>query len=259
MRKSRPFLPSTVFASNDGRYENDNENENNIKEFMINTIYSIIEFICVSNNDKYELSKIRYFDKKYKSKTYKKRTHKKSSKTLKHRGGIRISIGRKKPENISPLAKENKEILSLKNYKNKYEDDSQKLAKDSPEEAEKRAALEKEFESQPKIVQFIQKNIILILLICIVLLYWIRDNIHWNRLSALGYLILTIMMIYTSKVVAQVQSGIGGALSAVYFLEWLLVTKLRWNSVMNVFNIIFSGIEVSNKDMHATPVMYVKE
>jgi hypothetical protein len=40
-------------------------------------------------------------------------------------------IGRKKPENISPLAKENKEILSLKNYKNKYEADTQKLAKDS--------------------------------------------------------------------------------------------------------------------------------
>ncbi len=135
----------------------------------------------------------------------------------------------------------------------------QKLAKDSPEEAAKREATEKAFESQPKIVQFIQKNIILVLLICIVLLYWIRDNIHWNRLSALGYLILTIMMIYTSKVVAQIKSGIGGALSAVYLVEWLLVTKLRWNSVMNVFNIIFSGIEVSNKDMHTVPSMYVKE
>ncbi len=135
----------------------------------------------------------------------------------------------------------------------------QKLAKDSPEEAAKREAAEKAFESQPKIVQFIQKNIILVLLICIVLLYWIRDNIHWNRLSALGYLILTIMMIYTSKVVAQIKSGIGGALSAVYLVEWLLVTKLRWNSVMNVFNIIFSGIEVSNKDMHTVPSMYVKE
>ncbi len=135
----------------------------------------------------------------------------------------------------------------------------QKLAKDSPEEAAKREATEKAFESQPKIVQFIQKNIILVLLICIVLLYWIRDNIHWNRLSALGYLILTILMIYTSKVVAQVKSGIGGALSAVYLVEWLLVTKLRWNSVMNVFNIIFSGIEVSNKDMHTVPSMYVKE
>ena len=40
-------------------------------------------------------------------------------------------IGRKKPENISPLAKENKEILSVKNYENKYAEDSKKLAKDS--------------------------------------------------------------------------------------------------------------------------------
>ncbi len=135
----------------------------------------------------------------------------------------------------------------------------EKLAKDGPEKAAKREALDKAFESQPKIVQFIQKNIILVLLACIVLLYWIRDNIHWNRFSALGYLVLTVMMIYTSKVVAQIKSGLGGALSAIYLVEWLLVTKLRWNSVMNVFNIIFSGIEVSNKDMHTTPVMYVKE
>ncbi len=135
----------------------------------------------------------------------------------------------------------------------------EKLAKDGPEKAAKREELDKAFESQPKIVQFIQKNIILVILACIVLLYWIRDNIHWNRFSALGYLVLTVMMIYTSKVVAQIKSGLGGALSAIYLVEWLLVTKLRWNSVMNVFNIIFSGIEVSNKDMHTTPVMYVKE
>ncbi len=135
----------------------------------------------------------------------------------------------------------------------------QKLAKDSPEEAAKRDAADEAFKKQPLILQWIQKNIIIVLLICIVLLYWIRDNIHWNRFSALGYLVLTVMMIYTSKVVAQIQSGFGGALSAIYLVEWLLVTKLRWNSVMNVFNIMFSGIEVSNKDMHTTPVMYVKE
>ena len=135
----------------------------------------------------------------------------------------------------------------------------QKLANDSPEEAKKRDATEAEFKKQPLILQWIQQNIILVILVCIVLLYWIRDNIHWSRLSALGYLVLTVMMIYTSKVVTQVQSGIGGALSAVYFIEWLLVTKLRWNSVMNVFNIIFSGIEVTNKDMHTTPSMIVRD
>ncbi len=135
----------------------------------------------------------------------------------------------------------------------------QKLSKDGPEEAAKRDAAEAEFKKQPLILQWIQKNIIIVLLVCIVLLYWIRDSIHWNRIDALGYLILTILMIYTSKVVAQIQSALGGALSAVYFLEWLLVTKLRWNSVMNVFNIIFSGIEVTNKDMHTTPSMVVKD
>lgn len=135
----------------------------------------------------------------------------------------------------------------------------QKLAKDGPEEAAKRDAAEAEFKKQPLILQLIQKNIIIVLLICIILLYWIRDSIHWNRFAALGYLILTVLMIYTSKVVASLQSGIGGALSAVYFIEWILVTKLRWNSVMNVFNIIFSGIEVTNKDIHTTPSMVVRD
>lgn len=40
-------------------------------------------------------------------------------------------IGRKKPENISPHARENKEILSLKNYKNRYSENSQLLSKDT--------------------------------------------------------------------------------------------------------------------------------
>jgi len=49
-----------------------NENNNNMEEFMIDTIYSIIEFICAANNDCYELSKMLYFNKNYKSKSYKK-------------------------------------------------------------------------------------------------------------------------------------------------------------------------------------------
>ncbi len=40
-------------------------------------------------------------------------------------------IGRKKPENISPFAKDNKEILNVKNYHEKYAKDNAKLTKDS--------------------------------------------------------------------------------------------------------------------------------
>ena len=42
-----------------------NEKNDDMKEFMIDTIYSIIEFICTSMNDPYELSKILYFNKNY--------------------------------------------------------------------------------------------------------------------------------------------------------------------------------------------------
>lgn len=49
-----------------------NEKNDDMKEFMISTIYSIIEFICASMNDPYELSKILHFNKNYKSKSYNK-------------------------------------------------------------------------------------------------------------------------------------------------------------------------------------------
>jgi len=48
------------------------EKNDNMKEFMISTIYSIIELICASMNDPYELSKILHFNKNYKSKSYNK-------------------------------------------------------------------------------------------------------------------------------------------------------------------------------------------
>lgn len=55
----------------DGYYVFSEKNDD-MKEFMISTIYSIIEFICTSMNDPYELSKILHFNKNYKSKSYNK-------------------------------------------------------------------------------------------------------------------------------------------------------------------------------------------
>jgi hypothetical protein len=133
----------------------------------------------------------------------------------------------------------------------------EKLSKDSPESALKSDMEDAKFKSQPYVVQFIKNNILIILLICIILLYYIRDSVYWNRYYALGYFVLTIMLFYTSKVVSDVKSGFGGFLSAVYFVEWLLVTKLRWNNVMNLFNIIFSGIESSNKDLKTSPSLII--
>ena len=45
-----------------------NINEDNMNEFIENVIYEIIKNICAVNNDKYELSKILYFNKNYKIK-----------------------------------------------------------------------------------------------------------------------------------------------------------------------------------------------
>ena len=54
-----------------------NVNEDDMHEFMENTIYEIIKNICAVNNDEYELSKILYFNKNYKKKNIKKDiTHK---------------------------------------------------------------------------------------------------------------------------------------------------------------------------------------
>jgi len=43
-------------------------NKDNMEDFMIDTIYGIIQTICACTNDEYELSKILYFDKNYKNK-----------------------------------------------------------------------------------------------------------------------------------------------------------------------------------------------
>jgi hypothetical protein len=48
------------------------EKKDVMNDFMIDTLYSIIEFICATCKDSYELSKILYFNKNYKSKSYKK-------------------------------------------------------------------------------------------------------------------------------------------------------------------------------------------
>ncbi len=131
------------------------------------------------------------------------------------------------------------------------------LAKENPETALKRRREEEEFAKKPGIEKYISKYIIFVMIFCLFILYWIRDIVHWNRLSALGYIFITIMFIYTSKVVAETKNGIGGFFSTLYFVEWLLITKLRWNSVFNSLNIIFSGVEVTNKDVHTVPSLMV--
>ena len=48
------------------------EKEDNMEKFMIDAIYRMIELICACTENKYELSKILYFNKNYKSKTINK-------------------------------------------------------------------------------------------------------------------------------------------------------------------------------------------
>jgi hypothetical protein len=48
------------------------EKKDSMNDFMTDTIYSLIEFICATCKDSYELSKILYFNKNYKSISYKK-------------------------------------------------------------------------------------------------------------------------------------------------------------------------------------------
>ncbi len=134
----------------------------------------------------------------------------------------------------------------------------QQLSKENPETALKRREMEEQFAKTPGIEKYIQKYIIFIMIGSLLLLYWIRDIVHWDRISAFIYLFITIMFVYTSKIVATTKDGFGGFLSAVYFVEWLLITKLRWNSVLNVFNILFSGARITNKDVHTVPTLIVQ-
>jgi hypothetical protein len=131
------------------------------------------------------------------------------------------------------------------------------LAKENPETALARKREEEEFAKKPGIEKYISKYVIFVMIFCLLILYWIRDIVHWGRISALGYIFITIMLIYTSKVVAETKNGIGGFFSALYFVEWLLITKLRWNSVFHSLNIIFSGVEVTNRDVSTVPSLMV--
>ncbi len=132
------------------------------------------------------------------------------------------------------------------------------LSKENPETSLARKRAEEEFAKTPGLEKYIYKYVILIMIMALFVLYWIRDLVHWGRLSAIAYLVITVLFIYTSKIVATTKDGIGGFFSALYFVEWLLITKLRWNSVLNVFNIIFKGIEVSNKDVRSVPTLVVE-
>ncbi len=135
----------------------------------------------------------------------------------------------------------------------------QELAKQSPETAAAKAELQAQFDSQKGITKYIRKYVLWVIIISLVLLYWIRDNVYWNRISVILYFFVTIMLFYTAKLVKDSPSGFAGTLSTIFFLEWFLATKLRWHSVSNSMNILFSGIEHYNKDEKTVPTLLVSE
>ncbi len=134
----------------------------------------------------------------------------------------------------------------------------QKLSKESPATLIEEKKREEAFEKAPFFEKYTSKYIVWVILGYLILLYWIRDIIQWGRGSAALYLFITIMLIYTSKVVVNTQSPAGGALSALYLVEWLLTTKLRWHSVSHLLDILFRGVEIRNKDAQRMPEMIVQ-
>jgi hypothetical protein len=135
----------------------------------------------------------------------------------------------------------------------------QQLAKQSPETAAAKAELQAQFDAEKGITKYIRKYVLWVIIISLVLLYWIRDNVYWNRISVILYFFVTIMLFYTAKLVKDTPDGTAATLSTVFFLEWFLATKLRWHSVANSMNILFSGIEHYNKDQKTTPTLLVSE
>lgn len=59
------YISTKIFAD---KYFVFSEKDDDMNEFMIDTIYNLIELICASTNDEYELSKILYFNKNNKNK-----------------------------------------------------------------------------------------------------------------------------------------------------------------------------------------------
>ncbi len=133
----------------------------------------------------------------------------------------------------------------------------QGLSKESPETARKREAEELAFKQEKGIGKYIRKYVVLVMIASLVILYWIRDTVRWGRLSALGYIFVVVMYAVTAKIVAQKKSGLAGTLNLIYFLELFLATKLRWNSVTHLLNILFGGVEMSNRELMTEPGLIV--
>ncbi len=133
----------------------------------------------------------------------------------------------------------------------------QSLSKESPETARKREAEELAFKQEKGIGKYIRKYVVLVMIGSLVLLYWIRDNVRWGRLSALGYIFVVVMYAITAKITAQKKTGMAAFVSLIYFLELFLATKLRWNSVTHLLNILFGGIEKSNRELMTEPGLIV--
>lgn len=133
----------------------------------------------------------------------------------------------------------------------------QNLSKESPETARKREAEELAFKQQKGIGKYIRKYVVLVMIASLVILYWIRDTVRWDRLSAIGYIFVVVMYAVTAKIVAQKKTGLAGTLNLIYFLELFLATKLRWNSVTHLLNILFGGVEKSNRELMTEPGLIV--
>ena len=133
----------------------------------------------------------------------------------------------------------------------------QGLSKESPETARKREAEELAFAAEKGISKYIRKYVVFVMIASLVVLYWIRDNVRWGRLSALGYIFVVVMYAVTAKVVAEKKSGFAGTVNLIYFLELFLATKLRWNSVTHLLNILLGGVEKSNRELMTEPGLIV--
>ncbi len=96
----------------------------------------------------------------------------------------------------------------------------------------------KEEEKRDK--SFIGKYLPPILLLAIFMMLWIHDSKKWNRLEAIIYLIISIILI-TSSSTLSTNYPASSLLVSWLGVEWILVTYYNWLNVKISFHTIFSN------------------
>ncbi len=87
---------------------------------------------------------------------------------------------------------------------------------------------------------FVGKYLPSLLLIAILMMLWIHDSKKWNRMEAILYLVITIILVSSSSTLSTKYPA-SSLLVSWLSIEWILVTYYNWLNVKNSFHTIFSN------------------